>query len=58
MANISFFQFIIVLILLFLMFGDTQTLKQNFRHAKSFFLKKEESAPLSQKSQEKRDSNS
>jgi hypothetical protein len=57
MANISFFQFIIVLILLFLMFGDTQTLKQNFRQAKLFFLKKEEPSPLPQKNQEKRDSN-
>lgn len=57
MANISFFQCVIVLILLFLMFGDTQNLKQNFRHVKLFFLKKEAPTSPPKKSQEKRDSN-
>jgi Sec-independent protein translocase protein TatA len=57
MANISFFQCVIVLILFFLMFGDTQNLKQNFRRAKLFFSKKEEPVSPSKKNQEKRDSN-
>jgi len=58
MANISFFQCIIVLILLFLMFGDTQNFKQNSRQIKEFFLTKEKNtACLSRKNQEKRDSN-
>lgn len=56
MANISFFQCIIVLILLFLMFGNIQNLKQNFYQSKLFFLKKED-VTSSKKSQEKRDSN-
>lgn len=55
MANISFFQWIIFLILLFLMFGNIQNLKQNFFQGKSFFLKKAE--PSVKKNQEKRDSN-
>ena len=58
MANISFFQCIIFLILIFLMFGDTQTFKQNFYHFKDFFFTKEKKIfPLSKKNQEKRDSN-
>ena len=58
MANISFFQCIIVIILLFLMFGDTQTFKQNFHQVKVFFLtKKEKSSYFLKKDQEKRDSN-
>jgi hypothetical protein len=58
MANISFFQVMIVLILLFLMFGDTQKFKQNFSQIKEFFFTKEKNAGhLSRKNQEKRDSN-
>lgn len=57
MANISFFQCLIVLILLFLMFGDTQNLKQNFLYVKLFFLKKETTTLPPKKNQEKRDSN-
>jgi hypothetical protein len=48
----------IVLILLFLMFGDTQKFKQNFSQIKDFFFTKEKNAGhLSRKNQEKRDSN-
>ena len=56
MANISFLQWIIVLILLFLMFGDIQKLKKNFSQGKLFLLKKDECLS-SKNSQEKRDSN-
>jgi|SaaInlStandDraft_6_1057023.scaffolds.fasta_scaffold25071_5 hypothetical protein len=49
--TLSFFQFIIVIILLFLMFGDFKILKTNFKLFQSFFFKKNE------KKQEKRDSN-
>lgn len=55
MANISFFQWIIFLIVLFLMFGNIQTLKQNFCQGKAFFFKTAETS--AKKNQEKRDSN-
>lgn len=57
MANISFFQVIIFLILIFLMFGNIENFKQNFANVKLFFSKKEESIFSSKKNQEKRDSN-
>lgn len=47
----SFVQFIIVIILLFLMFGDFKTLGNNFKKIQNFFLKKTISK------QEKRDLN-
>ena len=37
--NISFFQVLIFLIFVFLMFGNTQILTQNFYSIKNFFLK-------------------
>lgn len=47
----SFFQLIIVIILMFLMFGDINTLTKNFKKFQLFFFKKTD------KDQEKRDLN-
>lgn len=47
----SFFQFIIVLILIFLMFGDINIITNNLKNFQRFFFKKID------KNQEKRDLN-
>ncbi len=55
--NISFFQVLIFLVFVFLMFGDTQILTQNFYSIKNLFFKKPDNSSSIKIHQEKRDSN-
>lgn len=55
--NISFFQVLIFLIFVFLMFGNTQILTQNFYSIKNFFFKNPDKSSSIKIHQEKRDSN-
>jgi len=41
MYNISFFQILIFLVLIFLMFGDTKKMSKNIQKVKNSFFKKD-----------------
>jgi hypothetical protein len=54
---LSFFQFVILLLLLFLMFGDFKNLSHNLKKFNTFFSNKEVTKLGDHKKQEKRDLN-